>query len=210
MSNNGISNIPYGSLVGTDAIAWNVRNIVAGSGITTSNNGAGSVTITANVPSAANFLTLFHVQSASIAANSNFTITPPSAIDLRDFVVSVKISMLLGSTSGDFYTFWNCAVNSNTATDDHRQLWTNNVHNNNNALFAASSHYPQQHFAPVFCYTPTVSNQTLVSEWEISLGNTTANDWANAQITTYFRTSVAVGRAYNVKVEMWTKRRNFA
>jgi hypothetical protein len=255
MNSNIITNIPFGGLLGTDAIAWNVKNITAGSGITATNNGAGTVTISSTVSSTANNPVLFHVQSGSVAQFLNFTITPPSAIDLRDFVVSVKISMLLGGTSGDFYTFWNCAVNSNTATNDHRQLWTNNVHNNNNALFAASSHFPQQHFAPVFCYTPTVSNQTLVSEWEISLGNTTANDWANAQITTYFRTSLGVintsgtpavvssgnafqiqdgticsavknntvglnnilvypvgttGRAYNYKVEMWVKRRNFA
>jgi hypothetical protein len=255
MNSNIITNIPFGGLVGTDAIAWNVKNITAGSGITATNNGAGTVTISSTVSSTANNPVLFHVQSGSVAQFLNFTITPPSAIDLRDFVVSVKISMLLGGTSGDFYTFWNCAVNSNTATDDHRQLWTNNVHFNVNALFAASGHFPQQHFAPVFCYTPTVNNQSIVSEWEISLGNTTANDWANAQITTYFRTSVGVintsgtpavvssgnafqiqngticsavknntvglnnilvypvgttGRAYNYKVEMWVKRRNFA
>jgi hypothetical protein len=255
MNSNIITNIPFGGLLGTDAIAWNVKNITAGSGITATNNGVGTVTISSTVSSTANNPVLFHVQSGSVGQFLNFTITPPSAIDLRDFVVSVKISMLLGGTSGDFYTFWNCAVNSNTATDDHRQLWTNNVHFNVNALFAASGHFPQQHFAPVFCYTPTVSNQTIVSEWEISLGNTTANDWANAQITTYFRTSVGVintsgtpavvssgnafqiqngticsavknntvglnnilvypvgttGRAYNYKVEMWVKRRNFA
>ena len=255
MNSNIITNIPFGGLVGTDAIAWNVKNITAGSGITATNNGAGTVTISSTVSSTANNPVLFHVQSGSVGQFLNFTITPPSAIDLRDFVVSVKMSMLLGGTSGDFYTFWNCAVNSNTATDDHRQLWTNNVHFNVNALFAASGHFPQQHFAPVFCYTPTVNNQSIVSEWEISLGNTTANDWANAQITTYFRTSVGVintsgtpavvssgnafqiqngticsavknntvglnnilvypvgttGRAYNYKVEMWIKRRNFA
>jgi len=192
MNSNVITNIPYGGLSGTDGISWNVKNITASSGISISNNGLGTYTISSTVSSTANNPVLFHVQSGSIAQFGNLQITPPSVIDLRDFVVSVKMSMLLGGTSGDFYTFWNCAVNSNTAYNDHRQLWTNNVHFNVDALFAQSGHYPQQHFAPVFCYTPTVSNQSVVSEWEISLGNTTANDWGNAQITTYFRTSVGV------------------
>jgi hypothetical protein len=45
MSSNAITNIPYGGLVGTDTIAWNVRSITAGAGISATNNGSGAVTI---------------------------------------------------------------------------------------------------------------------------------------------------------------------
>jgi len=192
MNNNGISNIPFGGLAGNDGVSWNVRNIVAGSGISATNNGSGTVTITATVASTANFTTLYHVQTATIPIFNNFIITPPASIDLRVFVVYVKISMLTGSATGDFYTFWNCAINSATASTDHRQLWTNNVHTNTYDVFAPSAHFPQQHGSPVFGYTPTISNQSVNSTWEISLGNTTNDDWTNAQITTNFRTSVGV------------------
>jgi hypothetical protein len=45
MNGNGISNIPFGGLAGNDGISWNVRNIAAGSGISTTNSGNGTITI---------------------------------------------------------------------------------------------------------------------------------------------------------------------
>jgi hypothetical protein len=45
MNSNGITNIPFGGLNGTDGLAWNVKNITAGTGISATNNGNGLVTI---------------------------------------------------------------------------------------------------------------------------------------------------------------------
>lgn len=45
MNGNGISNIPFGGLAGNDGISWNVRNIAAGTGISTTNSGNGTITI---------------------------------------------------------------------------------------------------------------------------------------------------------------------
>jgi hypothetical protein len=53
MNSNGITGIPFGSLVGSDTIAWNVRNIAAGTGISATNSGNGTITIatTSNITS---------------------------------------------------------------------------------------------------------------------------------------------------------------
>lgn len=45
MNGNGITNIPFGGLAGNDGISWNVRNIAAGTGISTTNSGNGTITI---------------------------------------------------------------------------------------------------------------------------------------------------------------------
>lgn len=53
MNGNGITNIPIGGLAGSDGLSWNVRNIAAGTGISTTNSGNGTVTIatTSNITS---------------------------------------------------------------------------------------------------------------------------------------------------------------
>lgn len=45
MNGNGITNIPFGGLAGNDGISWNVRNIAAGTGISATNSGNGTITI---------------------------------------------------------------------------------------------------------------------------------------------------------------------
>ena len=45
MNSNGITNIPFGGLSGTDGLAWNVKNITAGTGISATNSGNGTITI---------------------------------------------------------------------------------------------------------------------------------------------------------------------
>jgi hypothetical protein len=82
MNSNIITNIPFGGLVGTDAVAWNVKNITAGTGITASNNGAGTITIglaaTGNLKVA-----LRYSGSTTNLVNFNFTSVPLNANRIR-------------------------------------------------------------------------------------------------------------------------------
>jgi len=96
LNSNSLFNIPFGGLMGTDGIGWNVKNIVAGTGITSSNNGLGTVTIAASnsiIKVALGYNTNFNV---SLATN-NINFNMPTTYSLSSFRMKGKIVLIVDS-----------------------------------------------------------------------------------------------------------------
>jgi len=91
MSSNSITNIPFGGLSGADAIAWNVRSIVAGTGITTSNNGAGAVTITATGTATIKVNLAYNINFTGGVTTNNVNFNMPTSYSLSSYRMSGKI-----------------------------------------------------------------------------------------------------------------------
>jgi hypothetical protein len=105
--------------------------------------------------------------------------------------------MIMTGTTAGSYTFWEANINNATGALDHRQLWQNMIHGNQDFVNLAvnTNVFLQSYNRPVYAFTYSVDSSTLQSvntDWEISLSNSGTGDFNSALISNNFRTSVGI------------------
>lgn len=188
MNNQNI--IGINTLVGNDGNQYLVKNIVAANpsgGIVVTSNGAGITTIGMSPI----VLKIYRTQTETISQGAAFNIEFPTAIDLRDYSVSVRINMSFTQpfSGGDQYTLFQAFINDQQTANSNKSLWQNTIHNNSD--FSSADNYPQSWGSPVFGYAPYQSSsyQVLTSEMEISFGHTYSFE-TTTMIYNQFRTTI--------------------
>ena len=144
MNNNIITNIAYpNGLIGTDSIAWNVRNIVAGTGISSSNAGDGTITISApSLTEPSMYFGIPTIGNFGGFSNNGFSISTLNwDFEKFEYDITIDIQVKSGSLSGNSHIAW--YWDNDTTTSKYYQNWLDHDGgsflasggNNSNVLF---------------------------------------------------------------------------
>lgn len=172
MNNNGIINIPFGGLVGTDTIAWNVRNIAAGTGITTSNSGNGTITIAATASGPIKVNLAFNQNFANVSTN-NVVFTLPTSYSLLNYRMSGKI-VLSVDTQFDYpaIRFNGSGTIGDSSNQLNEQTWCNIYEyvgaNNGGATYRLDGYSSRD---PILAHFQNSTNTQILISFEIDLMN---------------------------------------
>jgi hypothetical protein len=203
MSSNNITNV--GTITPTAITNWNVKDITAGTNITTS-VASGIYTINATPPT---HLAPYYSTTTNFIYNGLTTITlPANGVNLNQFDIILKINVTFansGTTGG--LSFFTIQYNSNY---DGRSVWTNNGNTNtdftNTPYNAGNGFYVQTFLNPYFAfisnYDSVSSIQFLSSDMIISKTN---YDSDYSPIMTKFETTVGASNRTPVTAggRMW-------
>lgn len=174
MNNNGIINVPYGGLVGTDTLAWNVRNITAGTGITASNSGNGTITIAATATGPIKVNLAFNQTFTANVTTNNVNFNMPTSYNLLSYRLSGKI-VLSVDANFDYpaIRFNGSGTIGDSSAQLNEQTWSKiyeypSASNNGMASLTLDGYLSRD---PIFAHMQNNANTQILLSFDINLMN---------------------------------------
>jgi len=173
MNNNGIINIPYGGLIGTDTLAWNVRNITAGTGITTSNSGNGTITIAATATGPIKVNLAFNQSFTANVTTNNVNFNMPTSYNLLSYRLSGKIVLCVDFNFDYPAIRFNGSGTIGDSGNLNEQTWSKfyeypSAGNNGMANLTLDGYLSRD---PIFCHMANNANTQILLSFDIDLMN---------------------------------------